>query len=87
MENQKPGTFFGRNPVLVYLLVQTSIAMIAAFGFDMSGEQMASIMAFVNVVIALVANTQVVPISVAQAQINQALMTPVPEQPKTEEQK
>lgn len=78
MENQKPGTFFGRNPVLIYLLAQSGLGLIAAFGFSLSGEQVAAVMAFVNIAIALVANTMVIPVSVANAKINEALLTPPP---------
>jgi hypothetical protein len=78
MEEQKPGTFFGRNPVAVYLLAQSILGCVAAFGFNLSGDQIVAILTLVNVLIYIVANTMVMPMPVAQAKITEALHSDPP---------
>jgi len=74
----KPGTIFGRNPLLFYMLIQALIGLIVSLGFDLSGETVYYIMLVSNIVLTIIANTQVVPLPIAQEKINEALMTPPP---------
>lgn len=75
---EKPGTLFGRNPLLFYMLVQALVGLVVSLGFNLSGETVYYIMLITNIVLTIVANTQVVPLPVAQQKIEEALMTPPP---------
>lgn len=52
----------GREPVLVLALVQAALALVAAFGLNLSGEQMAAVMAFAAAALGYVARSKVSPI-------------------------
>jgi hypothetical protein len=51
----------GREPVLLLAAVQATIALVAAFGLSLSGEQVASITAFAAAVLSVVARSKVTP--------------------------
>jgi hypothetical protein len=53
---------FGREPVLVLAFVQTAVALVAAFGLNLSAEQVAGIMAFAAAVLGLVVRSRVSPV-------------------------
>lgn len=48
-------------PVLVLGTVQALIALVVAFGLQLSGDQVATIVAFTAAVLSLIARTQVTP--------------------------
>ena len=53
---------FGREPVLVLAFVQTAIALVAAFGLNLSAEQIAGILGFTAAVLGLVVRSKVTPV-------------------------
>lgn len=53
---------FDREPVLVLGLVQAVIALIAAFGFELSAQQVGAILAVTAAVLGYVTRTQVTPV-------------------------
>lgn len=52
---------FGREPVLVLAVVQAVLGLLVAFGFDVSGEQVAAIMAVSAAILGFVARSRVTP--------------------------
>lgn len=48
-------------PVLVLGVVQAAVALAAAFGLDLTGEQVATIVAFSAALLSLIARRQVTP--------------------------
>lgn len=58
---------WGREPVAWAALVRAAIGLASAFGFNLSGEQVASIMLFVEVVLALVTRQSVTPNTTVRA--------------------
>lgn len=52
---------WGREPVLVLAVVQTALALVVSFGFDLSGEQTGAIMAFTAAVLGLIVRRRVTP--------------------------
>lgn len=57
---KQPG-IFGREPVMVYGLVQTILALILAFGVDLSTQQTGAILAVTAAVLALITRSKVTP--------------------------
>jgi len=78
MQESKPGTIFHRNPILFYALVQSLLGLFLAFGIQLSAEQIAAILSVTNVILALISNSMVMPLPIAQQKIEEALMTPPP---------
>jgi len=54
-------SLLGREPVMYLTLIQTALALIVGFGLDLTGEQIALIMAFSAAVLGFVARSQVTP--------------------------
>lgn len=54
-------TLWGREPALILGLVQAAIALVVAFGVDLSGEQTAVVVAFTAALLAVATRTQVTP--------------------------
>lgn len=52
---------FGREPVLVLAAIQAGIALVAAFGLQLSAEQIAALVAFSAAVLGVIARQQVKP--------------------------
>lgn len=52
---------FGREPVAWMAALRAVIALVAAFGFELSGEQVAAIIVFAEAVLALITRSQVTP--------------------------
>lgn len=52
-----------REPALLLGLLETVLALVLAFGFDLSGEQVGAIMAAAAAFLALVTRSQVTPIA------------------------
>lgn len=48
-------------PILLYGLVETAVALVAAFGLDLSGEQVGALMAFVAAGLSVLARRKVTP--------------------------
>lgn len=70
---------WNRDPRLIFILVNTIVAGTAAFGLALNGEQVGVIMGVANVLLALIYNSELMmPVSTANAQIQQALYTPIP---------
>lgn len=57
------GKIFGREPVLVQGVVQTVLALVLAFGVDLSNEQVGAILAVTAAVLALVTRQTVTPVN------------------------
>ena len=56
-----PGKIFDREPVMFLAVVQSAIALVAAFGLELTGEQVGGIVTFFAAVLGLVARQQVTP--------------------------
>jgi hypothetical protein len=52
---------WGREPALVLGLIQAALVLIMAFGLELDTEQVGAIMAFVNILLAVITRSQVVP--------------------------
>lgn len=52
---------FNREPALILGAVQAAIALVVAFGFDLTAEQIGGILAFTAAVLALITRSQVTP--------------------------
>jgi hypothetical protein len=53
---------WNREPALFYGLVNAVIALVCAFGLDLSGEQIAGIMAVTSAVLAVITRRAVTPV-------------------------
>jgi hypothetical protein len=58
---QTQTNWLNREPVAIMYLVQTGIALGVAFGFDLTPEQMAGILAFTGALLTVFTRTQVTP--------------------------
>jgi len=56
------GTIFGREPVLILAAIQAAIALVAAFGLQLTGEQIATLVAFTAAALGVVARQRVTPV-------------------------
>lgn len=54
---------WGREPALILGLVQAAIVLVMAFGLELDPQQIGAIMAFVNILLAVVTRSQVTPTS------------------------
>lgn len=54
---------FGREPVMWLAVVQAALAALIAFGFDLSADQTAGVMALSAAVLGFIARAQVTPTS------------------------
>ncbi len=52
---------FGREPVLILAVVQAVLGLIAAFGLDLTAEQVAAVMAVTAALLGFVARSRVSP--------------------------
>ena len=52
-------TIFGREPIMIIAVIDAAIALAVAFGLNWTGEQVSLTVAFVTVLLGLVARTQV----------------------------
>ena len=57
------GTIFGREPAMVLAVIQAAIALVIAFGLNLSNVQVGAIVAFSAVVLGLITRSQVTPAS------------------------
>jgi hypothetical protein len=55
----KAGRVWGRRPVLYAALVRSGIAVLVAFGVEITAEQLAALMLFVETALAMVTNSYV----------------------------
>lgn len=53
---------WGREPALVLGLVQAALVLVMAFGLSFTVEQVGAIMAFVNILLAVITRSQVTPV-------------------------
>jgi hypothetical protein len=53
---------FGREPVLILAAIQAAIALVAAFGLQLSAEQIAALVAFSAAVLGVIARQKVTPV-------------------------
>jgi hypothetical protein len=53
---------FKREPALIYGLINTVIALVVAFGLDLSATQIGTILAVTSALLALITRSQVVPV-------------------------
>ena len=56
-------TVFNREPALILAAVQAAIALVVAFGLDLTGEQVAGILAVSAAVLGLVVRSKVTPVA------------------------
>lgn len=49
-------------PVMVLALVEATLALVASFGLELTGEQTGALMAFAAIVVGLIARSRVVPV-------------------------
>ena len=61
-EPEEPTMIWGREPVLVLAVVETIIALVVAFGLDLTAEQVGGIMAVSAAVLGFIARSQVTPV-------------------------
>lgn len=54
-------TILGREPILILAAVQATIALVAAFGLQLSAEQIAALVAFSAAVLGVIARQRVTP--------------------------
>jgi len=83
MDTSKAGTILNRNPLVIYALVQSLLTLALVFGFSMTAEQIGAILSTTTILLAMIANTQLMPISTANAKIEEALNTTVVAEPTT----
>lgn len=57
----KAGLLWGRSPVMYAMVVRMGISTAVAFGFQISAEQLATGMLFIEALLALVTNSYVEP--------------------------
>lgn len=70
---------WNRSPVYIYALVNAIVALLAVFGLALDGSQVAALMAVVNILLALIYNTTpMMPTTIANIKIDEALNTPAP---------
>lgn len=55
-------SIFSREPVLTLAVVQATLGLLAAFGLNMTGEQVGAIMAFTAAILGWVARRSVSPV-------------------------
>lgn len=55
-------TIFGREPILILAAIQAAIALVSAFGLQLSADQVAALVAFSAAVLGVVARQQVTPV-------------------------
>ena len=56
------GTIFGREPAVVLGLVQAGIALLLAFGLNLTNIQVGAIIAFTAVLFAVITRSKVTPV-------------------------
>lgn len=61
-------TLWGREPAIIIGLVQAVIALGAAFGLDLSPEQVGALLAATAAILAVVTRSQVTPVAKTQGQ-------------------
>jgi len=54
---------WGREPAMVLGLIQAAIVLFMAFGLKLDVNQVGAIMAFVNILLAVITRSQVTPVS------------------------
>lgn len=59
-------SLWGREPALVLAFIQTLLALAVGFGFDLTAEQIALILAFSAAAIGLITRSQVTPVRTVQ---------------------
>lgn len=59
---RKQPNIWDREPAAFLSLVSSAIALVSAFGFDLSGEQVGAIMAFTAVVVGFITRSKVSPV-------------------------
>jgi hypothetical protein len=57
------GTILGREPALILAVIQAALALGVGFGLQLSGEQIALIMAFAAAVCGLITRSRVTPVA------------------------
>ena len=61
MNRMNPGRWWQREPVMFMAVVQSGLALVTAFGLNLSGDQIGAIMAFSSAVFGFIARSQVSP--------------------------
>lgn len=55
------GTIFGREPVLIYALVQSVITVAVTFGLHLSAEQIGAVLVLTTAVLSVIVRQKVTP--------------------------
>lgn len=56
-------TLWNREPAMILGVIETVLALVLAFGLDLSGEQVGAIMAAAAALLALITRSQVTPLA------------------------
>jgi len=62
MTRSRRPSIWDREPSAFLSLVSAGVSLVTAFGFDLSGEQVGSIMAFTAVVVGFITRSKVTPV-------------------------
>ncbi len=74
--NDTPGTILGREPALIAGLINAAIALAITFGLNLTMEQVGAIMAFTNLVLAVIVRQVVTPTAAPILDTGTSVTTP-----------
>ena len=77
----KTGTIFGREPAMIYGLINAAIAVAVTFGLQLDPNQIGAILVFTNMALAFATRQAVVPNATHQAEVSDALYKGAPDMP------
>jgi hypothetical protein len=77
----KAGTIFGREPALIYALINSGIAVAVTFGLQLDPNQIGAILVFTNMALAFATRQAVVPNVTHLAEVSDALYKGQPNMP------
>ena len=61
MSDESQPSIWGRHPVYILAVVQAALALAVGFGLQLSGDQVALVMALTTAIVALITNRHVTP--------------------------
>lgn len=81
--DKRTARIFGREPVLYITLLRTSLALAVGFGLNLTGEQVALVVAFADAVFAFITRQAVIPSQTARTRISDAYRAGMERSPMT----